>query len=269
MVKRDKILDYFRRLNKHDILGPAYLFIGQDTALVTDIVKLINCPEGGSFCGQCWDCRKIQAASHPDFFLAAPEPLTITIERIRESQKFLAMKSFRLRRKTVLVKAADTLSPPAASAFLKTLEEPPQNSFIAVCTSKLDGVLPTIISRCRKIFLPAVPAAEDNAAASPLAADFLRGVNVSFTDRQEFSSFLWTLILLFRDHLMGAAGAMNNRLLKNREYEIIPHSYSREQAAGILECILKVYSAYQNVNENLALNLIRARLDARGNVLSR
>ena len=151
---RDKILDYFELLKRNDLLGSSYLFIGDGYPVVTDIFKLINCKDHPRFCGACWDCGRIAEGKHPDVFLIEPDPSTIKIERIREAQYFLSLKSFRLKKKVVFVKGAESFSEPAANAFLKTLEEPPKNTFIAVCSRTVDGLLPTIISRCRKIFLP-------------------------------------------------------------------------------------------------------------------
>jgi hypothetical protein len=256
---RDKIINYFYLLKKNGLVGTSYLFIGENPSLVKDVVKLVNCKESDHFCGVCWDCKKIDGFNHPDFLLIEPEPLTIKIEKIREVQQFLALKSFRLKKKTVFIKEGESFGLAAANAFLKTLEEPPKNSFIAICTSKLEGLLPTIISRCRKIYLPFCEADEDFSSVSSVR-DFLKGINIKFKNRREFASFLWALVIFFRDRLVEQSGCINNRLLKNRECEIIWKPYTAEQIDKILGSIFKVYSAYNSVNENLALNLIRMNL---------
>lgn len=260
MDKTGKIIEYFQLLRKNNRLGSSYLFIGNDFSPVKDIIKLINCKQTGSFCGECWDCRMLSKNNHPDFMFIGPDPLTIKIEQIREVRKFLSLKSFRLEKKVVFVNEADTLSAQAANAFLKTLEEPPRNSFIAVCTSKLEGLLPTIISRCRKIFLP-FSQEEGEFFPLPVISDFLKGVNLKFKNRREFASFLWTLVVFFRDGMVREVGAVNNRLLKKEEYEIIVKPYPLEQIEAILEAILGVYSVYTSVNENLSLNLIRTQVN--------
>lgn len=256
MVTADKILDYFALLKTRNILGPAYLFVGEEFSLVNDIIKLINCPQSGYYCGLCWDCKNIDTANHPDFFLVEPQGVSIKIEQIRQARKFLSLKSFRLKNKVILVKDAQNLGGEAASAFLKTLEEPAKNSFIAVCSFSLESLLPTIISRCRRIFLPQAEAGLDFSSTEQIS-DFLKGVNIKFKDRRAFSSFLWELAVFFRGRLLDAFGGGNKQLPKNRECEIISHDYSIEQIKRVLEVIFKVYSVYKSVNENLALNLIR------------
>lgn len=265
-MEQDKILNYFSILKKHEIIGKSYLFVGDNFLLVKDIAKLVNCQEHkNSFCDSCWDCKKIEEGSHPDVFIVEPKTLSITIDSIRDCQQFLRLKSFRAKQKIVIIKEAETIAETAASAFLKTLEEPPKNSLIFICTSKLEGLLPTIISRCRKVFLPF---AEEEIEKSSIKYifDFLKGEKLEFKDRSNFKAFLWTLIVILRDHMVSAV-THENRLLKAKDCEIIlpllqgRKAYTIEQQGDILKDILKVYSAYNTINENLALNLIRAKMD--------
>ncbi len=257
MPEKSEILNYFDILKKNSFLGSSYLFIGEDFSLVSDIAKLINCKN--DFCNNCWDCRQIERGTHPDLFVVEPQELTIKIEQIREAIRFLSLKSFNLKNKVLIIKDAQSLSQAAANAFLKTLEEPPKNSFIAVCTTKLEGMLPTIISRCRKIFLaPSERAFEPSMAGSVL--DFLEGKNVEFSDRKKFASFLWTLIVLLRNDLVGKTGYQNNDLLKIKGCEIILKPYTIDRMHSILKDILMIYGAHDTININLALNLIRMRL---------
>ncbi|MDD5584995.1 MAG: hypothetical protein PHV55_08080 [Candidatus Omnitrophica bacterium] len=264
-MNEEKIINYFKLLKKDGLLGTSYLFIGDNLSLVLDIIKLINCREAEGACGACWDCKALQSKSHPDLFVVEPEPTSIRIERVRESQGFLALKSYRLPKKVILVKGAENFSLEAANAFLKTLEEPPKHSFIVINASKTDGLLPTIISRCRKIFLPFY--GQTLAQTKPaLINSFLAGERIKFNDRKEFGSFLATLVSLFRDYLIAEAAPQNNQLLNTGDYEIILQSlrrnnrYNVTQLQEILRNILKVYGAYASVNENLALNMIRVKL---------
>lgn len=255
---REEILNYFHTLKKKELLGPAYLFIGEDTSLISDIVKLISCPEESYACDNCWDCRRIEAGSHPDLCIIEPDGFSIKIEAIREGIGFFSLKSFRLRNKVMVIKKAQALTPAAANAFLKTLEEPPNNSFIALSVSKLEGVLPTIISRCRKIFLPA-RSEEPDVSLEKSVYGFLRGENIRFGDRKKFSAFLWALISVLQKALLSKASE-NNRLPQTREGEIIFSSYGLSRIHSILKDTLEIYQAYSSVNMNLALNLVRLKL---------
>ena len=159
----------------------------------------------------------------------------------------------------MIIKDAQALTPAAANAFLKTLEEPPKNSFIAISSSKLDGLLPTIVSRCRRIFLPFKQEDVDESLKDSVFS-FLKGQDLRFTDRKRFSSFLWALVTVLRDDLISKSDFINNKLPQPREREIILGSYSPSEIDSILKDILRIYGAAKSVNMNLALNLIRLKL---------
>jgi len=260
MVKKEGLLNYFRVLKDNNLLGSSYLFLGQNYPLVFDILKLISCKEDSYFCNFCLDCKRINQNNHPDLLVIEPENLTIKIETIRDIRSFLSLKSFCLERKIVILKESESLSPEAANAFLKTLEEPPKNSFIALCALRLEGLLPTISSRCRKIFLPSVDTAIEQADIN-LAYSFLQGEDLKFEDRKAFGSFLWALIETIRCGLLWKANCQNNKLPFNKGCEIILGNKNIVQISGILRDLLKIYRAYHNININLAMNLIKGCLD--------
>ena len=59
--------------------------------------------------------------------------------------------------KICIIEHADTMTTQAANAFLKTLEEPPEDTIIILTTSKPNSLLPTIISRCQQLQFYPVP----------------------------------------------------------------------------------------------------------------
>lgn len=61
------------------------------------------------------------------------------------------------RTRVVIIDPADALTPEAANAFLKTLEEPPPNSALILVTADAESLLPTVRSRCRSFTLGPVP----------------------------------------------------------------------------------------------------------------
>lgn len=259
MEQEEKILHYFSVLKEEGTIGSAYLFIGQNAELINSIIKIIDCRESVRFCDACWDCTRIAAHNHPDLFLVSPDPLTVKIEQIRQAQYFLSLKSFRAQRKVVIIQQAEELTYEAQGAFLKTLEEPPKNSFIALCVSKNDGILPTVLSRVRKIYLPVRESPIDKHYPESVF-EFLRGSKLEFKNREDLSCFLWTLIVMIRDTLVYKVSLQNNRLLKTDNYGIILKSLGVEELMCLLNDVFKIYNAYTTVNENLALNLLRLRL---------
>src|SRR6185503_3120151 len=79
----------------------------------------------------------------------------IVIEQVRELEHALQLRGFEGRRKVAIVSEADRLQPQAANAFLKTLEEPPNNSLLLLVSSIPEALPDTILSRC--IALPLAP----------------------------------------------------------------------------------------------------------------
>lgn len=258
MREKADILDYFAILKNRETLGSAYLFIGDDFSLVESVLKTINCRDKKDFCDDCDDCRKIKDLSHPDLFIVKPEGATTKIDVIREINRFLSLKSFQALNKMVIVKDGLSLSTEAANAFLKTLEEPPDNSFIAICVSKVEGVLPTIISRCRKIFLPCANSIDISFEPENII-NFLNGGRAEFKDRRKFSDFLWTFILFLRSILLSKSGYQKTGV----EFYKHPgpwNAYSVEQVLRILKNVLNIYQARSNININLALELMKVEL---------
>ncbi|MDD5070117.1 MAG: hypothetical protein PHV17_05255 [Candidatus Omnitrophica bacterium] len=251
------VLEYLSLIKRKGLISKSYLLIGDNTAVVSEIINLLACQQEDFPCHRCWDCQSLSKLNHPDFFVVNPQPNTIRIEEIREAQNFLFLKPYRLKKKILLVNGGDSFGLPAANAFLKTLEEPPKSSLIVISASKLEGILPTIISRCHKLFLPYQ---ENREERLPQAVGlFLKGDKVSFANRKDFSEFLWGLLLVFHNQLLFQATG-EKRLLKNEPCEIILRPYSLKDLEKILEIIFKVFSGYQNINENLALNMINLAL---------
>lgn len=74
----------------------------------------------------------------------------IKISQIRYLKKRLSKSSTR-GRKFVIISNAEKMTTEASNAFLKSLEEPGENTTLVMITSNLNLLLQTIISRCQKV----------------------------------------------------------------------------------------------------------------------
>ena len=77
----------------------------------------------------------------------------ITVDNIREIGHFLSLTPFLGGHRVVIVDAVDELNEQAANALLKILEEPPQKAIMILVCNNIGKIKPTILSRCRKIYL--------------------------------------------------------------------------------------------------------------------
>ncbi len=130
--------------------------------------------EGLVGCGECEDCRAVAADSHPDLHLvhrylnrAHPDAdvrkrkgVGLSIDVIRH---FLINPSRRTairgRAKVFIVDEAESMSAQAQNALLKTLEEPPDKTFIILLVRAIDRLLETTLSRCQVLTFDALPEA--------------------------------------------------------------------------------------------------------------
>ena len=133
-------------------------------------------------CDECSSCRKIDRGIHPDFLMIAPESGQIRIEEIRAIDDALSLKAFEGRYKVVIVDDADTMNQYAANAFLKTLEEPPEDSLIVLISSNTDHLPDTIKSRCSRVnFTPL----SDEACAKVIEKVISQQLSVSSQSRKK------------------------------------------------------------------------------------
>ena len=120
----------------------------------------------------------------------------------------------------------------------------------------MDLIIPTIISRCRKIFLPGSCArcAQDIEGVR----QFLSTKTTAAADRNELDSFLRTLLWTLRDALLYRLAPGQEGLINRENYEIIsPLRLSIEDTIGAIEGILDIYEGINNINVKLACNLLK------------
>jgi DNA polymerase-3 subunit delta' len=126
----------------------------------------------GAACGACPGCQYAAAAQHPDLRIVEPieseddeaKPVEwISVHRVRALTRWAELTSHRGGAKVAVIVPAERMHAAAANALLKTLEEPPANTYFML-VSHLPGRLPaTIVSRCQRVVAPRPSAAEARA----------------------------------------------------------------------------------------------------------
>lgn len=147
----------------------AYLLAGPPQVgkftLALELAKALNCPQAEAPCGRCRSCQRIGQGLHADVqtvTVAAQEGQAhkeIGIAQVRELERTVSLSPYEGRWRVVIIDPADALSPEAQNAFLKTLEEPPPQVAFVLVAGRPEALLPTVISRCRRLELSLLPVA--------------------------------------------------------------------------------------------------------------
>ena len=101
-------------------------------------------------CGVCGACLLLRSDSHPDFHLVRLEDdaKQIKVEQVRGLIEALTTKSYRGGFKVGIIDGAETLNASGANAFLKTLEEPTDDTLLMLVCGPAHRLPATIASRC-------------------------------------------------------------------------------------------------------------------------
>lgn len=144
-------------------ISHSYIFYGDKGAgkklLASIFAMALQCEtEGGEPCQTCESCKKALGKNHPDIIQVVHEkPNTISIDEIRQQVILdVDIKPYSSSRKVYIIPEADKMTTQAQNALLKTIEEPPSYVVILLLTENIDGLLPTIQSRCVRLDMKVV-----------------------------------------------------------------------------------------------------------------
>ena len=164
-----RVREFLRASVASDRLTHAYLFTGpagsNKTQAAYALAAAIICGDGG--CMTCDDCKRIKRRKHPDVRYFAPEGASgYLVEQVREIVADTELAPIQARKKVYILDRVDLLGTAAANAFLKTLEEPPEDVVLILLGRTRESVLPTIVSRCSVVPFRLIPASEAAAILS-------------------------------------------------------------------------------------------------------
>ncbi len=178
VIGQEKAIGILQGILKRKRLASSYLFCGESgigkRMAAINFAKAVNClkmpcsaddaqasfisvePQSSlatvyDACDACESCLKIDSGSHPDIIHISPQEGLIKIDEIRTIEEALSYRPYEGMKKVVIVDDADTMNQASANTFLKTLEEPAEDSLIILISSRPDRLLPTIRSRCSMI----------------------------------------------------------------------------------------------------------------------
>src|SRR5216110_1621126 len=162
----DSALEYLQRAHKKHRLAHAYLISGPAGSGKADVAARLAAALNKT------TPEKVLRAQAPDVFVTEPASRSrkIVVDQIRTLERALQLRTVDNRKKIGIIRDADRMQTQAANSFLKTLEEPPQNSLLLLLTALPEALPETIVSRC--LSLPLRTASE--VVPSPQEMELLR-----------------------------------------------------------------------------------------------
>ena len=218
IIGQDRVASFLRAAVTSGHVSHAYLFVGAPGSGKATAARALACALlcGDDGCGACGVCYRVRRGVHPDVHYVEPEGAAAYLkDQITDIIHDTHLAPVEGTHKVYIVQDADRFNDASANAFLKTLEEPPEDVVIILMTHSFDAVLPTIGSRCQVVRFRRIPADE---SAALLVAE--TGAD---TDRARFAlAAAGGVVVSARDFLVSpsrqAARALILRTLKDLRF---------------------------------------------------
>ena len=166
IIGQEQIKEHLQNAISAKKISHAYIINGEKSSGKEFIARVfamtLQCEKGGTEpCQECHSCKQALSDNQPDIIYVSHEkPNTISVDDIRaQINNDIAIKPYSSPYKIYIMNEAEKMTPQAQNAILKTLEEPPEYAVIMLLTSNVNGLLPTILSRC--VVLNMKPVADD------------------------------------------------------------------------------------------------------------
>lgn len=150
-------------------------------ALAAATALLCENPQSGMACGRCSACQWVALGNHPDLRRIRPDAVAalegddtepvdppegggakktmskdIRVDQLRQLHTWFNTATHRGGYRVAVIYPAGSMNAISANALLKVLEEPPEHTVFLLVADAPDRLLPTLVSRCRRLPL-AVP----------------------------------------------------------------------------------------------------------------
>jgi DNA polymerase-3 subunit delta' len=139
---------------RNDIEPHSMIFSGPRSSNLPDFArgfaKALNCLNSShDFCDRCTHCIEASHDSFLDLRTMEPDGQFFKKEQITFIVEDNYKKPLKAEHKVFILNEAHRMNENSANAFLKVLEEPAVSNVFILLTDNLDGLLPTIKSRCQ------------------------------------------------------------------------------------------------------------------------
>ena len=253
-------------------MSHAYIFEGEDVAttkgFALNFAKGLNCTSAPNeeFCDECLSCRTFDSGNHPDtIYVSGTKQKGIGVDDVRDQVLMpMAHKPFRYKYKIFIMEKAETFTPAAQNALLKTIEEPAPYGVFLFIAGNITGFLPTVLSRC------AVKRVQDGivvsaATVDPALINFAEKISAELSQADIFKAFQ-----IYKQFEPYKESKDNLQEILNQLYVIYSKKITDAAASGVLpqsvwldaaKSITKTKQILkQNGNTQLAIELMLVTL---------
>lgn len=156
ILGQDVAIGFLQKTAQTRRFANAYLFLGPPhvgkAKTAVAFAQHLNCQQPSvEACGRCNHCRQIQEETFTNYRMVVPDGNFVRISQIHELQEWMSYRVGAKEYRVVVVDQAGSMNRESANAFLKTLEEPPQQTLIILIAETTEQLLETIVSRCQTV----------------------------------------------------------------------------------------------------------------------
>lgn len=147
-------INFLQNSIEQDKLAHAYLFYGSrglGKKMIADYFsRSIFCTSlEQKPCGECQACRLVAKKAYLDFYTLGKDGQELSADNVREFMHSLQMANILGAKKIAIIYNAENMNIFGANALLKTIEEPPANTYIILISDNINLLPATVISRCQ------------------------------------------------------------------------------------------------------------------------
>ncbi len=227
-----KAEEYLEEALRRGKLHHSIILEGGDERAVELFAKYIICR------GECKDPSLLN-----EVLRVRPEGKSIGISQIRELIDRISLKPFAAAWRLVVIEEAESLTPEAANALLKTLEEPPESTYFLLMTSSPSSLPLTVLSRCLLLSW------EKGEGGKRKEIPTLESIKT----REDLRNFLQDMFLLLRDWMAWQAGQETMYFSETQLKEV---RFSPRD----LDCFLSAFDRINSIWDRANLAIVRAYL---------
>ncbi len=135
----------------------SFLFESEDNLFLENFsycfAKYLFCVNNKKPCNNCLYCQKVERLVLADLIVYPKTNKNILVEDVKDFIDNANLMPIESDKKVFIFNNFSTASIQVQNKLLKILEEPPKNTYIILNVNNINKVLPTILSRCKRLRL--------------------------------------------------------------------------------------------------------------------